>query len=274
MSWSRSKVEGLRQPQPGLGLAVLAAVAVAALASPLTYDLAVAVDLAARSTGPSSAHWLGTDHLGRDLFWRLVTAAGAFAGPGVGAAALCVAVAVPAGAAAGWYGGWIAGALRFGFTTLSAVPRFVLVLLVFSIYGNNLWLLSLAAGASYVPTLGESLYSRISELSRAEYVVANRAYGVPDWRILWVHLVWAAAGSLILRHALLLFGYVLVLECTLSYFDGFGVQEPAPSWGNMLVFEMGRTSGLGVLLPGAAIWLTVLAISWVSAALDDEVQHA
>lgn len=224
--------------------------------------------------GPSALHPLGTDHLGRDLFARLQLGTAAFAGPGLLACGVALVLAVPSAAISAYRGGPLGQLTRFGFTSLAAIPRFVLVLLVLSIYGDSSTTLALVAGASYVPMLGEAVYERIERLRGEEYVLASQAHGLAGSRILWVHLVWFACGRLIGRHMLSLFAFYLVLETTLSYIGGFGVQEPQPSWGNMLAFEWGRRSALdpGLLAPGIALWVTLALTSRAGQSLG-EVEH-
>jgi ABC-type dipeptide/oligopeptide/nickel transport system permease subunit len=245
-------------------------VAVGLLAPGSGYDVVADVDPSRAHALPGAAHWLGTDHLGRDILSRLIYACSSFVGPGLVCCVIAAGLGVPAGAVAGYRGAWVESGLRYGFTVLASLPVFVLVLLVLSIYGDDLWLLSVVAGVAYVPTLGEEVFGRIEGLRHADYVLANRAYGVPDWRILWVHLVGAACARLIARHLVTLFGTFLILETTLAYL-GSGVQEPQPSWGNMLVFEWGRDSGnpFTVLAPALALWLTVAATMRLSESLRE-----
>lgn len=251
------------------GVVVLGLLLAAALLMPLTgYDVVTDADSMRASLSPSWAHWLGTDHAGRDIAARLAWASRSFVGPGLLAGLVATVLGVPAGAVAGYWEP-AAGPVRYLFSVLSAVPRFVLVLLVCTIYGDETWLLALAVGIAYTPTLGEALYARIASLRHADFIAANRAYGLPGWRILWVHLVWAAGRRLIARHLLILFGYFAVLETTLAYIGGFGVQEPMPSWGNMLVYEWGQESWVGVAAPAVAIWLVVAAAGWVAQALQE-----
>lgn len=253
-----------------LGLAVLLGVVLVAALVPLWgYDFVTDVDSSQAHLRPDGQHWLGTDHLGRDVYWRLLWASRSFVGPGLLACVVAAVLGIPSGAVAGYLGGPVRDALRYGFTVFSSLPRFVLVLLVCSIYGDATWLLALAVGVSYTPTLGEAVYARVDSLRSADYVMANKAYGLSGWRILWVHLVGAAAGRLIGRHLLTLFGYFLVLETTLAYIGGFGVQEPTPSWGNMLVFEWGHGSWTSFLAPALAIWLVIAATSWLTEALGE-----
>lgn len=261
-----------RRPAAAVAALYLLAVVVVGLVAPFSgYDPITDVDPSRASLPAGVGHWLGTDHLGRDVLARLLLACQAFVGPGLLACGVAAVLAIPGGALAGYHGGWLEHGLRWAFNVLASVPRFVLVLLVLSIYGDRLWLLAVAAGVAYAPTLAEAVFARIESLRSADYVLANRAYGVPGWRILWVHLVWAASRRRIGRHLVLLFGYFLVLETTLSYIGGFGVQEPMPSWGNMLVFEWGRAAWYAphVLAPVVALWLTIGALAWLAESLGE-----
>ena len=239
------------------GLLLLGVMLVGLLAPLSGYDAIADVDPTRADLGPSAQHWLGTDHLGRDTASRLLLACRSFTGPGLLACLLAAIIGVPAGAIAGYTGGWTAGVVRFGFTVVGSIPRFVLFLLALSIYGSSMWVLAIVAGIAFVPSLGEAVYGRIEELRRADYVVANQAYGVPPWRILWVHLVWAVCRRPIAQKLITLFGYFLVLETTLSYLR-VGVSEPTPSWGNMLMFDWGRSINVwNVAAPALALWMTV-----------------
>jgi ABC-type dipeptide/oligopeptide/nickel transport system permease subunit len=261
----------MRSPAAWLGIAVLAAVAATAALSPLTgYDVVADVDPARALAAPGAAHWLGTDHLGRDVLMRLLVASRAFVFPGLAACACAAALGVPAGAVSGWFGGLPSRAIRYAFTVVSGLPRFVLVLLALSIYGNRPIVLAIAAGCAYAPTLGEAIHERIEGLRGADFLAAHRAHGVPEWRLLLVHVLWGACNRLVARHLLTLFSFFLVLETTLSYL-GFGVQQPWPSWGNMLAFDLDyEGTGWGALLaPAAAIWLVIASIAWVRDALSE-----
>lgn len=245
------------------------------LAAPFgAWDEAFTVVPARAGVGPSSLHPLGTDHLGRDVLARLQLASTAFVGPGLLACVVALVVGVPSASLAAYWGGALGAGVRFALTSLAAIPRFVLVLLVLSIYGDSSTILALVAGLSYVPLLGEAIFERIERIRGEEYVLASVAHGLSDARILWIHLVWHACGRLIGRHMLSLFGFYLVLETTLAYIGGFGVQEPMPSWGNMLAFEWGRRAWLdpGLLAPAVSIWVTLALLGAASESLG-EVDH-
>lgn len=255
-----------------VGMVILVIVVLSAAIGPwLGYDVVADADPSQGFLGPSAGHWLGTDHAGRDVAWRLLLACGAFVGPGLLACALCLAIGLPLGTLSGWLGGPVANTVRFAFTVVEGLPRFVLVLLALAIYGNQWWVLAVAAGIAYAPTLGEAVYERLEGLRSAEYLTANRAHGVPELRLVLVHLLWASCRRLVARHLLGLFAFFLVLETTLSYLD-FGVAQPYPSWGNMLAFDLDYSDATiwVILAPASAIWLVLAATTWVRAALADE----
>jgi ABC-type dipeptide/oligopeptide/nickel transport system permease subunit len=261
-----------------LGAAVLALVALMWLVSLVSgYDVVADVDVGALNAAPGADHWLGTDKLGRDVLWRLITASESFFGPGLLAATTALALGVPGGAAAGWLGGYSAGAIRYLFSVVDALPRFILVLLACAIYGNSVWLIALVAGLAYAPTLGEAVYTRIQGFRRAEFVLAAEAHGVHPARTLGFHLLWVNCRHLIGRHAVQLFAYFLLLETTLSFLGGlenaasFGVSQPQPSWGNMIAFEW-REVGANAWsswAPGVALWSVILAAGLVGEGLAE-----
>jgi peptide/nickel transport system permease protein len=260
-----------------LGVAVLATVGIAGLvtgllpAAWLPYDLVADVDASRAGIAPTAAHWLGTDHLGRDVAWRLLLATRAFVGPGLLACLLASIIGVGAGALSGYIGGPIAAAVRYLSTVTASIPRFVLVLLAIAINGNSTWLIGAVAGVAYSPAVAEAVFGRIDSLRRADFVLAARAHGLGPTRILAYHLLWVSCRRMVGRHALNLFGYLLLLETTLSYIGGFGVMEPEPSWGNMLAFEFGyRTENVwGVWAPALAIWVTIFCCGLVGEALAE-----
>lgn len=261
------------RPSAQMGTLILVIVMALAIVTPWSgYELLTDVHPEAAHLAPSVAHWLGTDHLGRDVAWRLAFASRAFVGPGLLAAAFAAALGILGGALAGYLGGHVEGLVRYAYAVIDAIPRFLMVLLVGTIYGDSPSILAAVVGVSYAPALGEALFSRISSLRRAEFVRAGLAYGLSDGRILWLHLVWTLSRGLIGSHLLGVFGYYVVLESALAYIGGFGVQEPYPSLGNMIAFEWGRGQWLAFMAPATALWLVVASTRWVAAALEDPLE--
>lgn len=256
-------------PLVRLAAFVLALVAALALFSPMMAavpGLDVVPEQA--SSGPSFEHWLGTDHLGRDQVSRLLLATRSFVFPGALAAGVASILGVLLGATSGWFGGPTAVAIRWATGSLASLPRFVWVLLVCAAWGDSASQLGAAVGLAYAPALAEAVHARIESLRTTEYLDAARAHGVPSWRLLWVHAVLAGSSRLIARHAMLCFGYFLIVETTLAYIGGFGVKEPWPSLGNMLAFEWGWSGA--AFAPAVAIWLGVACVIAVADALRED----
>lgn len=272
----------MRQVVSGLFLLGLVGLYLLSFLAP--YEVVGDVAPARASLGPGAAHWLGTDHLGRDVFWRLVMGSRAFVVPGLGAALLAGLGGAVIGAVAGWWDGWPARALRQGLNIIAAIPSFILILLVCAIYAStsappawlpvdppHLWIITLCCALVGVPPLAEALYARLQELQRAEFVLALRAYGFhPAWILLY-HLLWVNGRQLVARHMLQTFGQVVVVETTLSYLGGFGVPEPTPSWGNMIAFELNIPDGnpWAWLAPALALCVGIAAIHAGSAAHEE-----
>ncbi len=196
--------------------------------------------------GPSWAHPLGTDPLGRDLLRRMVDSSEAFFVPGLFACLVCVALAVPAGAAIGYWPRARASAfLRGVLTIVAAWPRLVLVVVVVAIFTASvsdpaafaelrLFLLAGLVGLSFVPQMAHALAEKVLFFQREQFVEAARAHGLPDSKILGFHILWANCRNLVLRQVCMLFGSWLLVETSLSYLGHYGVPAPRPSWGNIL----------------------------------------
>ena len=208
------------------------------------------VDMVHALEGPSWQHLLGTDNLGRDLLRRTVVATRAFFIPGFFAALIAVGLGVPLGALAGyepqpmrldgpwggWVGTWVRGSVALLLALPAALPRFVSVVLLFATFGFGPAVLAVSLGVLYAADLGEDVRQRVLSCAREEYIMAARAEGLPLARVLGFHILWLHCRGLIARHLVHLWAFVILVETSLSYLPGeFGVQEPDPSWGNMLV---------------------------------------
>ncbi|HNH48067.1 MAG TPA: ATP-binding cassette domain-containing protein, partial [Myxococcota bacterium] len=220
----------------------------------------IAVDVEAISEGPGAVHWLGTDHLGRDVLHRLLLGSRSFFLPGLGAAVGAVSLGTASGALAGFFGGKVAELLRYLHTVLSSVPSFVLALLVVTIFstrGQPLPVLAAACILSEAPRVGEAVWAFVDTLRRQEFVLALQAHGIGRFRILLYHVLWVNGRFLLLRHFLSVFGTFLVLEVSLSYLELSGT--PPNSWGNMIAFELGQSQGnlLAWMAPALLVWLGI-----------------
>lgn len=239
---------------------VAAALLVAALAP---YDGVAAVDPSAAGLGPTWSHLLGTDALGRDVLRRLLASTRAFAGQGAVAAALCTALGLPLGLGAGWWGGAVGATVRALAGAVEGVPRLAWVLLLCALAPAGGLALGVAAGIGCAPGLAVAMAEKVEALKTSEFVLAARAHGIGDARIVLFHLGWANGRGLVMRHALTTFAWTMVAEASLSYLGGLGVPEPAPSWGNMIAMQLGRNDGnaLAFVAPAVLAWACSAALA-------------
>jgi ABC-type dipeptide/oligopeptide/nickel transport system permease subunit len=101
---------------------------------------------------------------------------------------------------------------------------------------------------------------RVEGLKASEFVLAARAHGIGTGRVVLYHLAWANGRGLVLRHALTTFSWTMAAEASLSYLGDLGVQEPAPSWGNMIAMQLGRHDG------NALAWIAPALLAWTCTA--------
>jgi len=231
----------------------------------------------APNTGPAFAHWLGTDALGRDLFSRLAAAAAQFALPGAVAVGTALGIGGVLGVAGG-LAGRLAGALaKWASLVLDSIPKLVLVLLVAAISGSRLGWIMAAIGVTFAPQVAEAIRSSIDRLRATAFIEAEQSLGVGMVRVVFVHILWGHARRLLLAQLTSLLAYAVLVESSLSYLGGeLGVQEPAPSWGNMLALAKDgifRGHLLPAVAPAVLISLTLLGFSLLGQGLLESLEE-
>lgn len=230
------------------------------------------VDLSSVLSGPSGAHWLGTDALGRDLLSRLMFGGRtSLMGPLVVVAASTV-LGLLLGLAAGWTDGWLSGILSRIFDLLFAFPALLLSMLAIAIFGKGLMAPMLAMTISYIPYV-----ARLTQ----QLVVAERARPyVQAYRVLGFRTPWVVLGRVMPNlvptvgaQSTLNFGYVLADLAALS-FIGLGIQPPTSDWGAMIEEARGALLGghvLPALLPALVVVLIVVSINVIGEELSDRI---
>lgn len=260
-----------------LALAYLLIVhAVAALAPWLGLQEPETMDLLSQFAPPSREHVLGTDETGRDVLSRLVFGARTSLAVGLAAMVVAVAVGTVLGALSGFHGGWPESAIMRFTDGMLTVPTFFLALLVLAVFGSNLVNVVLVIGLTGWMVVARVVRAEVLRTLPQEFVVASRALGGSEARVLVQHLLPQALPSLIVA-ATLGVAYAVLTESALSYL-GLGVQPPTPTWGNMLTGAQHYVwkSPVLALYPGAAIMLTVLSFNALGDALSDTLdpRHA
>ncbi|HEX3276847.1 MAG TPA: ABC transporter permease [Gemmatimonadales bacterium] len=259
----RDRLRRDRLFQLGLGLVVLLVLA-ALLApwlapfDPVRGDLRTAYLL-----GPGGRFPLGTDSQGRDVLSRVLYGARISLAVGLVSQTVSVVVGVLLGLAAGYYGRWVdALVMRLADVTL-AFPTLLLLIAVAAAVRPSLFVVFLVIGLVGWAGMARLVRGQVLVLKRAEFVVASRALGALDRRVLLRHLLPNVRGQIIIAATLGIAGAIMA-EAALS-FVGLGAQPPTPSWGAMVADgrDLLRVAPWVSFAPGIAIGLAVLGFNLV-----------
>ena len=210
---------------------------------------------------PSSAHWLGTDDLGRDVLSRLIWGApnslyASFLAVGVG-----IVLGVPIGLLIGFLGGWFDEVTSRFIDALLSFPPIVLAIAVTGALGIGLTNAMLSVGFVFAPVLARLVRAQTLVVKNALYVDAARGFGASTSHIIIKHIVPNAIQPVIVQVTLML-AIALLAEASLSFLS-LGVQPPAASWGGMLAraYNYIEIAPEQMYAPGLAILLTALAFN-------------
>ncbi|MDO9415523.1 ABC transporter permease [Pararhizobium sp.] len=211
--------------------------------------------------GPSPAHWLGTDHLGRDTFSRLIVASrtslvGVFL-----VLILANTVGICIGTIAGYRRGWTDEVLMRFVDVGLAIPSLIIALAVIGIFGTSYWNMIISLALAWWP--GSARISRGVALNimNKPHIEALRVLGASPLRIYFFHLLPGTIGA-VLVYATADAGAIALAIATLSFL-GLGIQPPTPEWGQMLVDALPYLEGdpRQVILPGLALTFAVIGFN-------------
>jgi peptide/nickel transport system permease protein len=264
-------IRGLaRRPLALTALAVLTVIVICCLAAPLVApDAPDAQNLAITLQGPSAAHLLGTDELGRDILSRLLYGGRATMLEAALAALVTLGVGVPAGLLAGFKGGWTDRVIMYLADIGLALPGIVIILLVLAIFRGNLQVAMIGLGLLLVPPLSRIIRSAALTVRTEPFTDAARVSGVRPAAIIVRHVLPRIRGT-ILTQATIIAALALLFTAGLAYL-GFGPTPPSPSWGGM-TDEAGQYlahSPWLLIASGGAIGVTVLCLGLAGDAIRD-----
>lgn len=257
-----------------VGAGVLAVFILAAILAPLIAPYGPnAQHLAGKFAGPSGAHLLGQDELGRDILSRIIYGARVSLTAGLAAVIFATVVGALVGLTAGYLGRWVDSVLMRAMDILLAFPSILLAIVVVTILGQGLVNAMLAVGIVNVPRMARVVRSAVIAIREREYVEAARATGASSPRILFLTVLPNSLAPLIVQATLTL--ATAILDVAALSFLGLGAQAPTPEWGAMLTDAF--RSGYGVfvngqhaiLFPGIAIALSVLSVNFIGDGLRD-----
>ena len=254
-----------------IGFAIAALFILAAIFAPFiaTHDV-TAQDLAMRYFSPSAEHWFGTDGLGRDVFSRVVFGARISLQVGITVVVVSATFGTIIGAIAGFYGGLVDKFLSgYVFNVFLAFPGLLLAIALVAFLGAGQG--KLIAALCVIGWVGYARVMRgqVLKVREYDYVLAARALGASNMRILLTHILPNAVQPLIVQASLGMAGAVLS-EASLSFL-GLGIPPPSPSWGTMIeeARQFFSTSPHILVFPGLAIAMTVLAFNFIGDGLRE-----
>ncbi|MBU3737522.1 MAG: ABC transporter permease [Rhodoferax sp.] len=258
---------------PGaVGLALVSLVMVCAVFAPwVATHNPEALDVMNRFAGPSPAHWLGTDHLGRDLFSRMVHGASV----AMQVAIASIAIALSAGTALGILAAYLPARTErivlILFDVIYAFPSLVLALAVVAVFGPSTPIIVLIVAVTLMPQFGRLARAQTLTLRSAPFLEAERILGASPWRRVWHHVLPNILGPLIILASMDI-PVVIAIEAGLSFL-GLGVRPPLASWGTLIQdgYQYLSESWIPVVVSSAALALATLGFTLFGEAVRDAV---
>lgn len=229
------------------------------------------IDIQAILMPPSSAHWMGTDSLGRDVFSRIIYGARISLKVGFVAVGLATLIGVILGAVAGYYGSWVDNLLMRLVDLMLCFPTFFLILAVIALLEPSIWNIMVIIGLTSWMGVARLVRAEFLSLKEREFIQAARALGARDSRIIFRHLLPNALAPVMVSATLGVAGAILT-ESALSFL-GLGVQPPTPSWGNILTAGKDNIEIAWWLsvFPGLAILVTVLSYNLLGEGIREAI---
>ncbi len=260
------------------GVIIFGILVIMIILAPLsTYD-PEASNLPEKFNAPSATHWLGTDALGRDLFTRILYGGRISLAVGGIAVAISLLIGVPIGALAGYYGGTLDSMLMRLTDAFLSLPSFLVLILLAAMLRevelpifqrNSVLTISLVIGILSWMTFARLVRAAFLTLRELDYVSAARALGSSDRRIILGHILPNGIGVVIVEATLQL-GYAIIQESGLSFL-GFGIQQPTPSWGNLISTAQDHFIKYPwlAIFPGLMIFISIISVNYIGDGLRD-----
>jgi len=252
------------------GFLMLGMLLTALFANQLQTHDPIATDAAQSLARPGADHWLGSDHLGRDIYSRIVHGARVSLIVGLSSTLLGSVLGGIIGLLSGYVGGKTDLITQRVMDILQGLPLLVLALVMSAALGPSIPNVVIAISIPIIPRAARVIRASVLSIREMQYVEAARAVGLRHLRIAFRHILPNTIGPFIVLCTAQL-GSAILVEAALSFL-GLGVPEPYPSWGRMLsvsAAEYAQKAPWLVLFPGVAISLAVFGSNLLGDALRD-----
>ena len=255
-----------------VGLAIVGAVLGAALFAPWVASADPdKLDVMNRFAAPSFAHWLGTDHLGRDLYSRLVHGATVAMGTALTSIAIALSVGTLSGTLAAYLPPRLERIVLIVYDVIASFPSMVLALAIVAVFGPSTLIVVVIVAITLTPHFGRVARAQVLTLKSAPFLEAERILGASPARIVWHHILPNIMGPLVILASMDI-PVVITIEAGLSFL-GLGVRPPLASWGTLIQdgYQYLSDSWVPVVVSSAALAVATLGFTLFGEALRDAV---
>ena len=270
-AWDFWKTILHHKPLGAMGLVIVIGIILVAIFAPLIapygYNETIRTDQLA---SPSFDHFFGADHLGRDLFSRVVYGARISISIGFGAVALAMSLATVIGLVSGFYGGWFDKIVQRFVDGWMTFPGLIVALAMVALVGPGVWQLIIVIGLLFGIRNSRVIRGQVMAVMARPHIEVAQSVGVGDFRLITRHLLPNTLPPIIIL-ATIEIPLVILIEASLSFL-GFGIPPPFPAWGGMLTWEARQhmlTAPWLAIAPGVALSLTIFGWNMFGDALRD-----
>lgn len=259
-----------RDPLGILGLILVTGMILSAIGADwiIPYDTS-AINIRERLASPSMTHFLGTDHLGRDTFSRVIMGGRIALWVALVSTAVSLVLGTILGLMAGYGPRWLDNILILLFDAIRSFPTIMFALAMVTLLGPSLNTVIFVVIATSIPAYGRVVRTQTQALKHNEFILAEQSQGASMFRVLFVHMLPNVIGPLLIIASMDI-PVVVTIEAGLSFL-GLGVKPPTPSWGSILYdgYSFIRNTPWIIIAGGIPLVLTTLGFTFLGESLRD-----